>query len=267
TLLNIIGLLEDPTTGEVRFGNQRVDTWQPKEKLLFRREHVGFIFQNSNLFPNFTVYQNLLASLQYTTLNRAEKDERICMYLKKIRFEEKKNALPDELSGGQKQWIAVVAALIKKPSIVIADEPTAELDIDNKKRVMSLIFELQEDNKDCCIIIASHDMLFEEKADFIIKLQDGLKIADRCNAKQDEESYVTKQDSHEIERKLHQLIEFRLLLRCPKCNSTNIKKITNEEDATVKIVGDNAIGMATVFCLDCNHGETKNYILHKIFRT
>jgi putative ABC transport system ATP-binding protein len=262
TLLNIIGLLDDPTTGEVRIGDQRIDNWTHEQKLVFRRENIGFIFQNSNLFPNFTVYQNLLASLHYNKLNREEKDKRIEMYLKAIQLEEKKQSFPHELSGGQKQRVAVIAALIKKPLILIADEPTAELDLENKKRVIDLIFDLKADNKNCCILVASHDIFFEERADFVIKLQDGLKVEDRSRLKPLDSN---RNQAAQIETTTaNPFTEFRLVLRCSKCNSTNIKKFASDKTATVRIVGENAIGMATIFCLDCNYGETKDFILYGI---
>lgn len=257
TLLNILGMLDSPTAGNVYFKEENVSKWSMKQQMMFRRKNVGFVFQNSNLFPNYSIYQNLKIALYYSKLSKVEKENEIKMMIGSIGLEGREKSLPSELSGGQKQRVAVAAALIKKPTILIADEPTAELDMENKSNIIDLILDLHNYSSKTCIVIASHDSYFKERVNVIIQLEDGLKLNESMSIKKEK-----KPESQE-----EKIIEIKKVLSCPSCNSNSIKKFYNDDDKHVRIVGDSAIGLGTIFCSDCGFSETKEYILFRIRRT
>ena len=253
TLLNILGLLDVPTTGKFLISNEDAQKWNKKYINRYKREFIGFVFQNSNLFPNLTVWQNLWIELYDLGLDAEEKKERIEMYLKMIGLSQKRHNYPDELSGGQKQRVAVIAAVIKHPSVIIADEPTAELDMQNKEKTIELLFKLQNLNPSLTIIVASHDDIFKEKMQRVINIVDGLIIKDGSPQISQNKKLVTQNN---------EIFEFRKVLSCPNCGNHGIKKFQNDQN--IRIIDSKAIGLGTLYCDKCGFNESKEYILYII---
>lgn len=171
TLLNIIGMLDTATSGEVVVDNQNITQIQDEEqKLQFRREHISIIFQDFNLIESLTAYENIIltASLQG---RKIEKDEVISL-AKKLKIEDKLNSFPSKLSGGQRQRIAIARALYAKTPIILADEPTGNLDTKTSHEVMELFTQCIEEYQ-VTIIMVTHNMDFTKYTNNIINLVDG----------------------------------------------------------------------------------------------
>lgn len=171
TLLNIIGMLDTATSGEVVVDNQNITQIQDEEqKLQFRREHISIIFQDFNLIESLTAYENIIltASLQG---RKIEKDEVISL-AKRLKIEDKLNSFPSKLSGGQRQRIAIARALYAKTPIILADEPTGNLDTKTSHEVMELFTQCIEEYQ-VTIIMVTHNMDFTKYTNNIINLVDG----------------------------------------------------------------------------------------------
>lgn len=171
TLLNIIGMLDTATSGEVVVDNQNITQIQDEEqKLQFRREHISIIFQDFNLIESLTAYENIIltASLQG---RKIEKDE-VTSLAKKLKIEDKLNSFPSKLSGGQRQRIAIARALYAKTPIILADEPTGNLDTKTSHEVMELFTQCIEEYQ-VTIIMVTHNMDFTKYTNNIINLVDG----------------------------------------------------------------------------------------------
>ncbi|MBD3185918.1 ATP-binding cassette domain-containing protein [Candidatus Bathyarchaeota archaeon] len=248
-------MLDHPTTGNIFFNKKKVENWNRDEILTFRRTYVGFVFQNSNLFPNLTVFQNLKLALHYSNLKKNQKEDLIQKYLEEIGLKHKSESLPEELSGGERQRVAVASALIKEPHLFIADEPTAELDMENKENVIRLIFKMKELNTKTCIIIASHDSIFEDMIENTILIRDGLKIQEEKRLASDMVKNVSP------ERKLPEKIEN--ILTCPRCKSTFIKKFFNEEKQ-MWIEDMKAVGIGTIYCEECKFDLTDEFVFFSL---
>ncbi|MHA1682270.1 MAG: ABC transporter ATP-binding protein [Promethearchaeota archaeon] len=264
TLFNILGLLDSPTAGDLIIEGENSKEWIKRDFMEYRRDHIGFIFQNSNLFPNLNVYQNLMISMHHLDAPFEEKERSIEYYLKRVGLEEKKDSMPDELSGGQKQRVAIISALIKKPTVIIADEPTAELDMQKKKEVIELLLELQKDNEDISILIASHDDFFKNKVDRMLYIQDGLLVKDGAITREERAERDENADTRDVPVILMKIND---IIACPRCHSKSIKKFFDDSDKNVRVEKMNAIGIGTVYCEECNFNETKEYIFYQIKRS
>jgi putative ABC transport system ATP-binding protein len=251
TLLNLFGMLDTPSAGKLLIKGEDTSIWTQNDIEGYKRDSIGFVFQNSNLFPNLTVWQNLWMELHAQKITDGEKEKRISEYLNVVSLGEKSGNYPDELSGGERQRIAVLSALIKSPSIVIADEPTAELDMKNKEKTIELLFELQEVNPRITIIIASHDDLFKERVHRVINIVDGLITKDAINQ-------PGLMGNHEA---VHaEIEELSKILSCPRCGNRGVKKFQNDQN--LKVVDTKVIGQATIYCDQCGFSESKEFILH-----
>lgn len=172
TLLNICGLLDDEYHGDIWLAGQPI----PKNKsqlTQLRREKLGFIFQRYNLIPVMSVFDNIEYPLLMLDIDKQERMDKVVEIAHKVGLKDHITKRPDQLSGGQQQRVAIARALVKKPEIVIADEPTANLDTPTANRVMDLMRELGND-MDCTFIIATHDHRMTERCDRILSLADGL---------------------------------------------------------------------------------------------
>ena len=171
TLLNIISLIDKPSLGLIKFQNNLIDLNDNKKNDIFRSKHIGIVYQQNNLLPDFTALENIyLASL---ALNN-DKDLAILKaknLLKKIGLSNRANNFPSELSGGEAQRVSIARAIVNDPSIILADEPTGSLDINTAK----IIFRLLKEQKtaDRLIIFATHNRFFANKADCLLELTDG----------------------------------------------------------------------------------------------
>ncbi|MDA7705016.1 ABC transporter ATP-binding protein [Rickettsiales bacterium] len=172
TLLQIAGLLDNPTSGKVIFGNKDLSNNNDKKRTEFRKNNIGFIYQDHNLLPEFTAIENISLPLLIQNEDKKiafKKSEEI---LEKINLSDKKDVFPYELSGGQQQRIAIARAIISKPKILFADEPTGNLDSKNAENIFNIFCEFTKEFNINSLIV-THNMELAKKMDRIIKIEDG----------------------------------------------------------------------------------------------
>lgn len=173
TLLNIIGCLDTPTSGEVVFNGARLTNATESYLSEYRRKNIGFIFQSYNLIPVLTVKENIELPLTIdNTLSKEEREERVLKLIEMVGLKGMENRYPRELSGGQEQRVAIARALVKKPLIVLADEPTANLDSVTAEDVIE-IMRLMNEVEGTTFIFSTHDPRVERHARRVIILKDG----------------------------------------------------------------------------------------------
>ena len=177
TLLNIIGGLDGATEGSIVLEDHNVSSLNEKELSLFRREHIGFIFQAYNLIPVLTVKENIEYIMKLQGSSQEECDARVNELANELDISELMDKLPDHISGGQQQRVAVARAVASKPTLILADEPTANLDSVNSEKLMELMRKLNEVEK-ITIIFSSHDPEVIKKAKRSIVIKDGLVSKD-----------------------------------------------------------------------------------------
>lgn len=171
TLLSILGLLDSPTEGEYFLDNKPVANLTLAERARIRNRQVGFIFQSFNLIGDLTVYENVELPLTYRGMSAAERKRRVLAALERVGMSHRAKHLPSQLSGGQQQRVAVARALVGEPAILLADEPTGNLDSRNGEAVMELLRELHRGGATICMV--THDPRFARHADRTIHLFDG----------------------------------------------------------------------------------------------
>jgi putative ABC transport system ATP-binding protein len=172
TLLNCIGTLEIPDTGAILYKGTNICALSPRQRTLFRRKEVGFVFQTSNLLPWLTVAENLQFPLELNGIHGKLQQRRIEELLATFGLAGYEKALPVELSGGESQRIAFARAIAHAPALLLADEPTASLDSKNGKQLVELLFSLCH-SRQTTLIIATHDQELLGMADTVISLKDG----------------------------------------------------------------------------------------------
>ena len=156
SLLNLCALIEQPKQGDIYFQDKNLLQQSARQQAQFRRQHVGFIFQQFHLIPVMSVQDNVSLALQLLNIPKAEQKKRVADILEKVGLSQFANKKPNQLSGGQQQRVAIARALVKSPSIIIADEPTANLDSDNAHLLMQLISQLIKEQQASCLM-ATHD--------------------------------------------------------------------------------------------------------------
>ena len=171
TLLHILGTLDRPTTGSVYLGGKEISTMSEEKLAILRRRKIGFIFQSFNLLPEHTVLENILMPLHLDGKD-AEK-EYLDEVLKTLEIEEKKEYYPGELSGGQQQRVAIARAIVSKPALILADEPTGNLDTTTGSEVIGLLKKTSQKYGQT-IVVVTHDMEIANQADRIITIRDGV---------------------------------------------------------------------------------------------
>src|SRR3982750_3611543 len=171
TLLSILGLLDTPTDGKYILNNHPVENLSLSERARIRNREVGFIFQSFNLIGDLTVYENVELPLTYRGMSAGERKQRVAEALEKVGMGHRARHLPSQLSGGQQQRVAVARAVAGEPSILLADEPTGNLDSINGEAVMSLLQELHRGGATICMV--THDQRYARHADREIHLFDG----------------------------------------------------------------------------------------------
>jgi putative ABC transport system ATP-binding protein len=172
TLMHILGLLDRPDEGTLEIDG--IDMTQLKEKKAFRirAKKIGFIFQGFNLIPTLTAFENVLLAGKYGGMKSYERKERAIQFLKLLGLEDRMNHKPNELSGGQQQRVAIARALINNPSLILADEPTGELDSKTSLEIMAILKKLnKEENK--TFLLVTHNMDVANDCKKIIRLKDG----------------------------------------------------------------------------------------------
>ena len=178
TLLNILGLLDSPTEGKYWLNNEEVGHLKERERTAYRKGRIGFVFQNFNLIDELTVEENVDLQLKYLGVGKAERKERVLEILRKVKLSHRAKHYPHQLSGGQQQRVAIVRAVVGKPSIILADEPTGNLDSKNGMEVMQLLSELNEEGT--TIVMVTHSKHDATYASRIINLFDG-QVVDAMN--------------------------------------------------------------------------------------
>lgn len=179
TLLNILGTLDTPTSGSYLFEGKRVDKMNENQLTALRKGNIGFIFQSFNLIDELTVYENIELPLVYLNIKPAERNRRVKEVLEKVNMLHRANHLPQQLSGGQQQRVAIARAVVTNARLLLADEPTGNLDSTNGVEVMELLSTLNKQGT--TIIIVTHSQRDAAYAHRIIRLLDGKIIAENRN--------------------------------------------------------------------------------------
>ena len=171
TLLNIIGLLDNPSEGELYFDGTEVAKFKERQRTNLRKGNIGFVFQSFNLIDELTVYENVELPLLYMNVSSSERKNKVNAVLDRMKIAHRKKHFPQQLSGGQQQRVAISRAVVTNPKLILADEPTGNLDSGNGEEVMSLLTELNQEGS--TIIMVTHSPSDAEKAHRIIQLFDG----------------------------------------------------------------------------------------------
>jgi putative ABC transport system ATP-binding protein len=182
TLLNIVGMIDNPTGGKYHFLDHEVSGYSERQRSHLRKNNIGFIFQSFNLIDELTVFENVELPLIYTKVNSRERKERVEEVLEKMNMMHRKNHFPQQLSGGQQQRVAVSRAIVNNPKLILADEPTGNLDSANGNDVMKTLVHLN--NEGATIIMVTHSQYCAEFGNRIIRLLDGQVVTENMVAKQ-----------------------------------------------------------------------------------
>lgn len=179
TLLNILGLLDNPTGGSYELLGQEVSRLKERERTKFRKGNIGFVFQSFNLIDELNVYENVELPLRYLNIGAAERKQRVTEMLKRMNISHRAKHFPQQLSGGQQQRVAIARAVVSSPKLVLADEPTGNLDSKNGKEVMDLLSELNAQGT--TIVMVTHSQKDASVANRVINLLDGQIVGDVRN--------------------------------------------------------------------------------------
>ena len=171
TLLSVLGLLDNPTGGKYYLDGEEVGHLREKDRTRFRKGRIGFVFQSFNLIEELTVEENVDLQLRYLGIGRKERRERVLEILRKVNLSQRAGHYPQQLSGGQQQRVAIARAVVGKPRLILADEPTGNLDSKNGLEVMELLSNLHAEGS--TIVMVTHSQHDAAYADRIINLFDG----------------------------------------------------------------------------------------------
>jgi putative ABC transport system ATP-binding protein len=176
TLLNIVGLLDSPSGGQLYFDNYEVAKYNEKNRTNLRKATIGFVFQSFNLIDELTVFENIELPLLYQKVNASERKKRVEEALERMKIGHRRKHFPQQLSGGQQQRVAIARAVVSKPRLILADEPTGNLDSANGEEVMNLLTQLNNDGT--TIAMVTHSATDAEKAHRIVHLFDGQVVTE-----------------------------------------------------------------------------------------
>ena len=179
TLLNILGLLDNPTEGSYQFGDTEVAKLKEKDRTKFRKGNIGFVFQSFNLIDELNVYENIELPLRYLDIPASERKARVTEMMKRMNISHRAKHFPQQLSGGQQQRVAIARAVVAGPKLILADEPTGNLDSKNGKEVMDLLKELNQEGT--TIVMVTHSQKDASQAQRTIDLFDGQIVSDVKN--------------------------------------------------------------------------------------
>ncbi len=181
TLLNILGLLDNPSSGEYHFVDKEVSKFTERQRADMRKANIGFIFQSFNLIDELTVFENVELPLLYLGMPSSEREQKVTAALERMQIMHRKNHFPQQLSGGQQQRVAIARAVVAKPKLILADEPTGNLDSTNGEEVMKLLTQLNEEGT--TIIMVTHSPTDAEYSHRIVHLFDGHVVSENFMAK------------------------------------------------------------------------------------
>ena len=179
TLLNILGLLDNPTDGSYELLGTEVAGLRERERTKFRKGNIGFVFQSFNLIDELNVYENIELPLRYLNISAAERKQKVAEIMKRMAISHRAKHFPQQLSGGQQQRVAIARAVVAGPKLILADEPTGNLDSKNGREVMKLLSELHAEGT--TIVMVTHSQRDAASADRIINLFDGQIVTDVKN--------------------------------------------------------------------------------------
>lgn len=178
TLLNILGLLDDPDGGSFVFNGEEIAHYSESKRAQIRKRNIGFVFQSFNLIDELTVFENVELPLIYLNMKASERKEKVEEVLKKMQVMHRRNHYPQQLSGGQQQRVAVARAVVNNPKLILADEPTGNLDSSNGNEVMQLLTDLNEQGTTIIMVTHSeHDARYSHR---IIRLLDGQMVMENA---------------------------------------------------------------------------------------
>jgi putative ABC transport system ATP-binding protein len=176
TLLNILGLLDNPSEGEYHFLDHEVSKYSERERANLRKSNIGFVFQSFNLIDELTVFENVELPLLYLGISTSEREKMVNEVLEKMQIMHRKDHFPQQLSGGQQQRVAVSRAVVAKPKLILADEPTGNLDSKNSEEVMDILTKLNDSGT--TIVMVTHSPHDAEYSHRIIHLFDGQVVTE-----------------------------------------------------------------------------------------
>jgi len=178
TLLNLIGAIDKPTSGKISIDDRDITTLREGELTKLRRHKIGFIFQFYNLIPALTALENVELPMLTAGISRKDASKRASQLLETVGLAERVGHLPDELSGGEQQRVAIARALANKPSVILADEPTGDLDTKTGIEVVQILYDTSK-KENATVIVVTHDPAITEKADRILRMRDGNIIREK----------------------------------------------------------------------------------------
>lgn len=177
TLLNIIGGLDQPSEGQIKINDQDISIFSDNELINFRQQNIGFVFQAYNLIPVLTARENVEFIMLLQGKSDRERDDRVTELLKAVGLADKMDVRPNQLSGGQQQRVAVARALASKPTFVLADEPTANLDSTSTNQLLDIMYQLNQ-TEDITFVFSTHDQRVIDRAKRVILIEDGKVVSD-----------------------------------------------------------------------------------------
>ena len=172
TLLNLLAGIDKPASGQVTIAGQNISNLQEPQLTLFRRQHIGFIYQLFNLIPTLTVFENIALPLELCGVVKIEREQRVDDWLNKVGLQGREQAFPDQLSGGEQQRIAIARALIHQPMLVLADEPTGNLDAETGLHILDLLTELANQHQQTLLIV-THSEAVASRAKRVLIMERG----------------------------------------------------------------------------------------------
>jgi putative ABC transport system ATP-binding protein len=178
TLLHVLGLIDSPTSGAYRFLGEDVSGYPERRRALIRKANIGFVFQNFNLIDELTVYENVELPLVYAEVPHSERRPRVEAVLEKMDITHRMRHFPAQLSGGQQQRVAVARALVNRPKLILADEPTGNLDSEHGDEVMKTLLKLNEEG--ATILMVTHSVSNAAFSGRIVSLLDGKVVSDKA---------------------------------------------------------------------------------------
>lgn len=181
TLLNIVGLLDNPSEGQFYFKDEEISDYSERQRADLRKANIGFVFQSFNLIDELTVFENIELPLIYLKYSASERKKRVEEVMEHMKIMHRRNHFPQQLSGGQQQRVAISRAVVAKPKLILADEPTGNLDSANGQEVMTLLSDLNEQGT--TVVMVTHSPVDAEYAHRVIHLFDGQIVSENVNAK------------------------------------------------------------------------------------
>lgn len=202
TLMNLLGCLDTPSSGRYFLDQQNVSKLKDNTLAAFRNKKIGFVFQSFNLLPKLNAFQNVELPLIYASISRTERYEIVKKFLSKVGLEDRMHHRPNQLSGGQTQRVAIARALVNNPSIILADEPTGNLDTRSGEEIMQIFQTLNDEGKTIILVTHEHDISLHTKR--ILQFRDGQLVGDEkvknpVRAEDNLKDYANQKESQEFE--------------------------------------------------------------------